>query len=225
LPDFLETLSSAIVEATDAEPKEYLRGVTRDVCDITRTRWNDSERALTAEGLEAYDQATVLLSPLPPIPNLSVSWANATKNFSNEIKWSKESKYFMSDEVRSLIRLAKAISTIEPRFLRQNEFPQRYRTQFEDVLRLAREEADAGVSDDDAEELRFDFYRISALRDLVKEVYEILPELKEHDEDLLPKLNRKAEETDDREPSEPEQEYDLPSEGTAADVDSVFFDL
>jgi hypothetical protein len=231
LPDFLETLSSAIVETSEAEPQEYLRRVTSDVCEILKSRWNESGRALSAEELDAYDKATVLLAPLTPAPSLFVSWASATKKFLEEIKWSKETEYFWPDEVKNLIGLAKSIAKIEPRFLRQSSFPENYRTNFEEVLELARMEAERTFSADDPEHLRTDFYRLSAVRDIVAEIYKILPDLAKGREPLLIKLEQEAEIADEAADNAdgPEPDYDvegvLPAEEIVHGIDSVFFDL
>jgi hypothetical protein len=46
-------------------------------------------------------------------------------------------------------------------------------------------EAENALSDDNVEDLRSDHYRLSAVNDLVKEVYGVLPELNEGGESLV----------------------------------------
>jgi hypothetical protein len=91
-------------------------------------------------------------------------------------------------------------------------------------------EAENALSDDNVEDLRSDHYRLSAVNDLVKEVYGVLPELNEGGESLVAKLTQKAADADnfadDLEPGEPDYDRErvLPSEATL-DMDSLFSDL
>ena len=68
LRHLIETLSNATTEARTDDTSERFQRLTRAVCDIVRRRWDESQRALKVEDLEAYENASVLLSPLPPIP-------------------------------------------------------------------------------------------------------------------------------------------------------------
>lgn len=228
IPDFLEALTSAICEAQTEESKTRLQDVTRNICESVRKRWNDSQTILNTENLEAYDAASVLVSPLPSIPNLQTSWDVAAKKFMEEIQWSKEHENFFPDEVSAFVKLAKTIGKIEPRLLRQNGFPEKYDSHFEKVFELAHSEAEAELNDDTVEDLRSDTYRLKELRDLVKVVAEIVPNLKGGDA-LIAKLTRKTEEAESAadELEEPEPEYDRgtvpPNDDT--EIDSLFSDL
>jgi hypothetical protein len=230
LPDFMEVLSSATREARGLDEKRYLQGMLKDTCDVTRQRWDETERILTPEELDAYLQASLLVSPLPPIPILQVSWDTATTKFMEEIQWSKDNGYFFPDAVTSFVKLVKIIGEIEPRFLRQNEFNAKFPIHFEQVVELTRSELANELYGDEPDDIRSDSYRFKALRDLVAEVAEILPEFKEHADSLAPKLILKIEEIDRKcdEEEEPEREYGEetmpPSEGQI-DIDLLFADL
>lgn len=230
LPDFLKTLASAMTEVRAADAKDRFHRLTRDICDVVRERWDDSCRALTADELEAYEQASLLLSPLPPAPDLRASWTKAADGFLAEVKWGEEHNYFFPSDSDEFLKLVNAIGRIEPRLLRQNQFPENFRSQFEKVFQLARSGADLDLSDD-AEGLRSDSYRLKQLRDLVEEISVIVPELDPRKDSLLDKLESKASEAataaDELEESEP---YD-PDEGRGSNDDSrvdlqqIFSDL
>jgi hypothetical protein len=230
IPDLLETLSSSVLEATTEETRQRLEGVASGVCESVRRRWDDTKRALNDEELNAYTNATALISPLPAMPDLRATWAEARGRFLDEIKWSEHNEYFFPDEVVGFLKIAKTIANAEPRFLRQNGFPDQYQSEFDRVFELARSESDAELSEDTLENIHTDIYRLKALQDLVKTISQITPELSKQSGPLLEKLAAKVVEADAaaEELEGPEPEYDRentsPSEDDL-DLDRLFSDL
>jgi conflict system STAND superfamily ATPase len=229
LPEFLEALSSATVEAA-AGQEHRLQEMTKDICDIARRRWDDSQTILTSEELEAYDKASLLVSPLPPIPKLQASWDAATAKFVEEIQESKDLGYFFPDEITSFVKLVRIIEKIEPRFLRQKNFEEKYRSHLDQVFELVQSELKAELSDDEPDNLRSDAYRYKSLIDLVSDVSKIMPGFRKRGVLLIPKLADKAAEADtaadDLEVPEPDYDTEsLPPSDDRVDVDLLFSDL
>lgn len=101
---------------------------------------------------------------------------------------------------------------------------------FEQVFELVQSEAEAELSSETPDDLRSDTYRLKALRDLVKDASEIIPEFAKRGGSLITELERKAEgaESAADELETPEPDYDRessPPSEDSVDVDLLFSDL
>jgi hypothetical protein len=226
LSDFLETLSDTVSAMEGLESERHAKEMLSDLCGIVRNRWNDGRVILRAYAIEAYTNASLLLAPLQPSPNLQDSWDAAVRKCSDEIESSQS--YFFPDEVDSFLQLVKAVLAIEPRLVRQNNFPDRYQSDFEELFQMVKPQLSEDLSEEELDDLRTDLVRFKAMRDLAVQVSELIPNLAKDAKELIASIETKIEKTEELVDSleEPEPDYD-PAEALPSEVDFnlLFSDL
>ncbi|NOU08425.1 MAG: hypothetical protein HOO98_00185, partial [Nitrospira sp.] len=72
--DLLTALTSAVTNASDPARKDSLCKVIAAVCATVAERWNKESAVLQADHLLAYSDASIIVRPFPPMPNLEKSW-------------------------------------------------------------------------------------------------------------------------------------------------------
>ncbi len=65
--------ANAVSDANPSERKDVLK-LLRELCEMGSRTWNEAKFAIKRSDLQVYYNASILVSPLPPMPDLSVIW-------------------------------------------------------------------------------------------------------------------------------------------------------
>src|SRR5690554_3487854 len=88
------------------------------LCAEVRRAWSSPGIAFGSSELKAYSSATLLLSPLPDLPDLNGSWDASVDAVVSRFSTSTLDE----NEVEQWVEMAREIRQTEPRFLVQRDF-------------------------------------------------------------------------------------------------------
>lgn len=132
--ELMTVLESSLRAMRDNALGIRMNAILTNVCEEARHRWNASREPLSPADLDAYVSASIHLRPLPPMPILDPSWAEAERAFRKELKQEPKSVLRHPLRTRLWLRMVRVILRAEPRLLRQIGFPSRNAS---DITRLA----------------------------------------------------------------------------------------
>lgn len=92
------------------------------------TRWNDAASVIPLDQLERYAQLSLMIQPLPPMPNLLPTWKSVAPTSLDDAEEQS------LNDLANWARLITIIGDTEPRFLGQVGFPQQYEPVFSALL-------------------------------------------------------------------------------------------
>jgi hypothetical protein len=153
LATLAEALATSSVADDKAEDKRLLR-LSRNALAGVRDTIAGDHSAVSIPLLTEYVRLSLAMDPLPPLPDLTPTWAALAPSPSDELA---------QDELADLVawfRLIKFLTDNEPRLLAKQRFAQRYPAFFKEVLATAQSVLDdvpkiydtdpfTGVEDDD----------------------------------------------------------------------------
>jgi hypothetical protein len=231
LTELLTAFTSAVEAEDDAQARGSLLSVLAEVCEGARARWNESGEALGCAAIAAYRDASLLIDPLPPMPDLRPSW-EAREESVMALLQAREPLLCNLGVLEDWATTVSAVVETEPRMLRQLGFPEASQEVLEGVVSAVLEESeDAGQSDDydhvmsDVEDLRKVRKTLQSLCEAVSGT-PTAQRLREAVHQLESRAERLESEAEEMRP--PEQEYDRESYAKPAadfDVEALFADL
>ena len=231
LSDLLNALHSAIQQAPEEKNRDNLTSIITPVCRAVREKWNKPDTALTASQLEIYSQASLLVSPLPPLPNLDRSWGETEREMREELNENEKWKYVEEHyRLQNMVELATVIHENEPRFLRQIKFPETYIPEIKRLLDLAESDAQGDIILDSPEDMFSEAERLNSLAKILTSLASLAPEYRDQLQELADELQHKAsvleENAHDLEDSEPEEDSARTGRSLAEfSIEDLFSDL
>ena len=227
----LNALHDGIQQAPEEKSRNNLTSIIIPVCRAVCDKWNRSNTILTGHQLETYSQASLLVSPLPPLPNLNGSWSTAVRGMREELNENENCNGVVEHyRLQRVVELATVIHKNEPRFLRQIKFPETYTSEIEQLLNLAKSEVQTVINPDSLEELLSKAERLDALADTLTSLALLVPEYRDQLQELVDEFQNQAavleEEARDLEGPEPDDDYDWTGDSRAKfSIESLFSDL
>jgi hypothetical protein len=229
--DLLEVLSSTATQTDISADREHVLLILREVCQSACVRWNTTTEKLSANDLRAYCRASTIVTPLPPIPDLTSSWLLDLQTFRNHLSICESRETIIDpDKLTNWVELVEVIEHNEPRFLRQVSFPEKYNDEPARLMELIQKEHKSSQLLDTYEELKDEARRLSSMSELLSAMSQFFPksakqldQLAEQMEDRSEQLRAEAEELA---PDEDEGDYDWHRESKQEfDIDALFSDL
>lgn len=175
ITELLQVLESAATVTRDASKEGRIVHIVARVCEEARQGWNKNKSPLRAEDVRAYSQATLLVRPLPSMPDLEPSWQTAQAGLLRALEKSRGGTIDDIDPIRDWLELTKAIESAEPRFLTQAELIERYRIDSSMLLNQIEDDLAWEASLSTAEELRGEASRYLTLADALEAATSINP--------------------------------------------------
>src|SRR5271169_4917191 len=154
-------VTDALGDANPSERKKILE-LLRELCERGGRAWNEAKFAIKPSDLEIYYNATILVSPLPPMPDLSAIWDETVCMLDKRLERRHYSFILDSDPLSDFKSVIRIISDAEPRFLKQQDFPAALHALLEKLLTRINQEAGTPFGDG-ADELE---YEAASARDL-----------------------------------------------------------
>ncbi len=226
--DLFKVLRDAMLQSPEKQIKEQLLPVLKSVCEHVVSRWNNSRFSLTSHEIREFCETSLLVTPLPALPALNLSWSKSEQSIHESLDgWEEVSSEYLS-AFGEWISLVKVIGNNEPRFLRQVGFPEKYAGYVATLLKLLDQTYSGNVLlDEDEDELRDKSDTLQSMIDLLDTIREL--DLGNED-DLMEVRRTLAWQKDDVEdllselvPDEEEEETRGSSGGFS--VDALFVDL
>lgn len=229
IADLLETLVNAASITSAQTARTELVRVIEDVCSEARNRWTQTEARLSPYEFKTYCEASLLIVPLPPIPNIKPSW----DDFVEQVIGLVEDEDTDCPDPEPLENWAKMIGILEqyePRFLKQVGFPLMYATILAQLNDRLMGYLAAGEFFGSAEELRYEAERLDLIGRSIDDLCSFHPANHTALTETATRIRKMAksldEEADEKEESEPD--YDPVSsehDADSFDVKSLFSDL
>ena len=144
----------------------------RDLCEKGVLTWNKSKRAISVFDLQAYYKASILVSPLPPMPDLSAIWDETVRKLEKCLE-DGSTLILDFDPVSDFASVLRIISIAEPRFLKQRDFPTALSALLEKLLRRIIRETGTPFGDD-ADALEYEAGSVGSLRWTIEEVGDLM---------------------------------------------------
>jgi len=123
----------ATTEASNIQ-RTYLLKCLAELCRQVATIWNSAAHPLSAEDIKAFYKASLLISPLPPMPDFGLTWLSVIEGFEARLKDPEPilTDFMAISEFTSVLEL---IAKSEPRFLTQQDFPGDFPKLHEELLK------------------------------------------------------------------------------------------
>jgi hypothetical protein len=229
----LRIFRSAMVDAAGRD-RTRLSNILGVCCDTIRKRLDAAKDVIKAAQLRELFEATVLLDPLPALPQLGPTWNAATSALRATIKDADEKSFSIDAAfVDEWARLAELLTTNEPRFMRQTGYPESFARDVAELIAIIRREAAAEGGDfEDSEDLVAEAERMAILEKALKKLAEVFPsarrELSELTSIVASQEDYLRQEYRDANPYQ-EEGYDggeiRSSSSQTFDIDELFSDL
>lgn len=172
----LRVFRSAMVDAT-GEDRTRLSKILGACCDAIKRKLDATKDVIRAAQLRELFEATVLVDPLPALPQLGPTWNAATAALRVTIKDAVDkSSSIDAQAVDEWARLAELLTANEPRFMRQAGYPEAFIDDVAQIIVTVRRDASAEGSDfEDPEDLATEADRMDALEKALKKLSEVFP--------------------------------------------------
>lgn len=136
----ITTLTDASQNAIGRQ-KEIILSTLSEVLNLVKNYWNKNNLIISSYDLSVYIKASLLVHPLPPMPNLDFSWKTKYEATSKALDEYEEGDEFFVGYLRlsEWVDFLHEINFGEPRFLRQVDFPNHYLSkiqQFADIIKF-----------------------------------------------------------------------------------------
>jgi len=190
LTNLLSVLAGALRQGRTVKGVD-LGSIIAHACLSAKRRWDASQSALSSWQLKVYIEASLLIEPLPAMPNLQHSWTCAVRSFAKELRWSKKHSFFWPSSSEDFFNFAKLILKAEPRFLKQVAFPRAYSRHFEQVFDLLELEAEEEIQEETPDDLESEIFRLETQIELAQSVCHAAKSLKTRARKVIPKIEEK----------------------------------
>lgn len=173
--DLLTALASAATNTSDPARKNSLCKVIAAICTAIAAKWDKESTVLRADHLVAYSEASILVRPFPPMPNMEPSWEIHLQSVRSALAEAEDGKYLEPEPIRQWTKFMTVVNNNEPRFLRVIGFPT---IQTADITRLLTEvDSELGpvVSLDSADEYDSEIERLNSIKDGLDSLVKLLP--------------------------------------------------
>jgi len=224
----LTALTAAIQSSQKSGEIRQLGIILQAVCDSLRDKWNSTEAVLDASAIRSYSSASVLLSPLPPLPSFEPTWIAIFDEFQEDLESCKNGGKIDLYLLESMTDLLDVIRKNEPRFLRQIGFPGKFNDQIGELLGLINTELSRVTYDSSLDTLRNTSHRFESLKDSVENFEPFDTDWNGDIEAILRDLTTAIEKLEEAaiEREEPEDDRDdYGSQNDEFDIDGLFSDL
>jgi len=217
----LELLANATKQSNNN--LEWLYAILEEVFQILYYSWNG--QVIWSTTLETYCEASLLLRPLPPIPDLEPTWKSLLSNVHEALR---EDLILEPYPIQSWIEFIELVKQNEPRFLRQVNFPSLYLELTQKIYDHLEIELSTELLSPTKDEIRDEAERIYALADCATALGSLFGEFRIQFNKVSRLLREKYEEL--MNVLEPEEE-DLDDESASLhadrdfDIDALFVDL
>lgn len=222
LSSLIRSLSYVYQNSNPPKIKQRVLEIIKDVCENLLTKWNERKTLISILELRVYCNATLLINPLPPIPNLVPTWEYYSKS-------TKES--LTASNVEEWVDLVWLIFQNEPRFLSQIKFPENHLSFIQDLMGKLEGEVIDDFEDLPVDELDDIGDRYSKFAESLRTLATTVEPLREKLDDLASLFSDKEEEIreqvrDIRE-NEPDNEFDIikPKPIAEFNIQTLFRDL
>lgn len=139
--EVLEVLANAASEEAAGGPVFRWERLLTSVCTAVREKW-DKSKFLDASDLDAFAKARSYAKPLPPLPDLQLTWDTLDELFRESLRVVETGRPLDYKAFDNLTAFAQAVAHCSPEFLRQNGFPERYEAAIGTVLSYAETETE-----------------------------------------------------------------------------------
>lgn len=231
LAELLTALISAVENEPDAEVRGRLLSVLAEVCEGSRVRWNDCREALSSTAIASYRDASLLMDPLPPMPNLRPSWEAREKSVVAVLQ-AREPLLWKFGVLEEWATTVSAVAETEPRMLRQPGLPEKSQEVVEAVVTALLEESEEAGQWDDYDLVISDVEKLRKASEILRSLCESVPSdptltrCREAAQELEARAERLQRDAQEVRP--PEEEYDNEYHAKPAgdfDVEALFADL
>jgi hypothetical protein len=174
ITDLLTVLVSAMTNTSDLSRKEHLYRTISSVCQAIAERWNREAVRLQTDDLLAYCEASLLVTPFIPIPNLEASWAMHLENARTAMDDAEN--YPLSEEpIRNWVKFMTAIDNNEPRFLRAKGFPIKMMADISRLITIIDSEIHGIISSESAEDYDAEAERLESIKEAFDSLAKLFP--------------------------------------------------
>lgn len=173
--DLLTALTSAATNTADPARKDSLCKVIAAACATIATKWNKELAVLEADHLSAYSEASILVRPFPPIPNLETSWKTHLESMRSALADAENGAYLEPEPIREWIKFMTVVNNNEPRFLRAMGFPTKQTAEITRLVTEVDSEMGTIVSFDSTDEYDSEIERLSSIKDGLDSLVKLLP--------------------------------------------------
>jgi hypothetical protein len=228
--DMLRSLANALSSSHSQENTQKLVNILKHVCEECRRVWNETGVRLGLYELSAYCEASVLVLPLPPMPQLNATWANVVEEVERVLEEYDDTDRLDPDSIENWADMVGIIQNNEPRFLDQVGFPSKYLAIFTALNDIVEKELSSRDILDTPEELRYEAHRLRSLAEPLKRFSSFSPayaySLNKTVDGMEEAAESLDEEANEREGPEPDYDTDShPGAGDSFDVEALFSDL
>jgi hypothetical protein len=229
ISDLLTILSNAIARSKSQQATYELKQTLSAVCDATRAKWDRTRAIFDPDDFLAYCRASLLITPLPPLPRVEASWNAHVQAFRDALTKATTGEWLSPDLVQEWAELLQAVNKNEPRFLRQVGFPEAFKSDVEQLIEVVTGEIAIGADEPSYEDLKSEADRLEILADCVESLEDVIPALRTRLRELRASLAEKIESLEEEashlshEPDFDDNEDRYPSE--EFDIEALFEDL
>ena len=139
----LTAIDSKFANASDTTTKTNISNTVKAILIVLIEKWNKSKQAIQSDLLKRFYNLSLIISPLPPSPDLEETWTQSVSRFEEAIANYKNDKVFYADDFEEWIKVIGILDKNEPRLLRQFSFPEAYEKVLGDYIAIANEHATA----------------------------------------------------------------------------------
>ena len=222
LSSLIRSLIYVYQNSNSPKIKQRVLEIIRDTCEKLLTEWNERKTPLSILELRVYCNATLLINPLLPIPNLVPTWEYYSKSAKGPLTASNMEEW---------VDLVWLISQNEPRFLRQIKFPENHLSFIQDLMGKLEGEVIDDFKDLPVDELEDTGDRYSRFAESSRTLATIVEPLSEKLDDLASLFSDTEdairELVRDIRENEPENEFDIikPKPMDEHNIQTLFRDL
>jgi len=171
----IRILRSATVDLPGITRNQLLR-VLEACCGAIRVRVDETQCVIKEAELRELLEATVLIDPLPVLPQLGPTWKSATSSFRATIKSATDGSELIDGfAVEEWVRLTDLLVKNEPRFMRQVNYPQAFTGDITQLVSTIRREAELDNDDEDLDSLWAEADRMDILEKSLGVLADLFP--------------------------------------------------
>ena len=227
----LEVLSSAAAKSTPDERTKWAR-LIEAVCDAVRQKWNSEKYELSAPDLAAFTRARSSIGGSFALPDLAHTFDQLEGYFRESLEEATTFDDFDPSAFDGLTALAEEVAKVDPGFLAERDFPDKYEQEMLRVFQTAEEGIlDPGFSDE-PDELRELATSMSGLAKAMERLSPLSQRIGAEARDQSARLSRYASRLEDRAgsfepPDDPDNDgYERSSSDTDGfDINRLFAEL
>jgi hypothetical protein len=160
IQSMLIVVINAIKHSQDKTINQELIATLQVTLEQLFEKMNKSKNVFGLGELESYLDASLLIKPLPPIPNLDPVWVSILSNVIEHLAKVESGYLLEAYHLQSWADLIKIIQKNEPRFLRQVEFPQKFDKVLTDLISVLENEARGSMLLTEYDELKAEAERL-----------------------------------------------------------------